>query len=714
MRSLVAFLPLYVAALALLALDFWLVGLTVESPSFALQCWALASAGIVGNFLQTHLSQVRWLGGVLGWGGQLVLLSLLFGSSLLPFSEGVPSDIAWLSVISLVTVFVAFWVGRFWGQFYAGLSFLVVPTLSLFGLIIPIYVTAETVSGLCAALVIGLFLVSAESLLLRWQRGQWGPMTPLMLWRYCWRLAVTVSALVLTVGLLLVPPASLLQELLSRQLMRLPRIQFATPVGGGVEFPAVWTMPGGPLNLPDTVLYEVKGSSYPRWRVRTYTHYLGSGWRVSLLDNKPQFPLAVRRLSRPKVLEFVWETAPSHPKETATVTALAGFLTETPVPGILHRLRVAQGWGAGRGTRDGTWESSQPTLYLFRTPTGCFLPVNGWDANFYQVTARPIPEELPPKETDPPLSPQERRVLTSFPFYLQRVAALAQQITRGLRSPYTKAKALEAFLRTNYRYSIAPPPAWRSRRDVVAFFLFEAREGACDWFASALALMCRAVGIPARVITGFYSDELTPEGTLLIRASHAHAWVEAYIDGHGWVTLDATPSSAITRRLSLLQRLQQWVTRSYRLSLVNPHLLWWLVAVLWAIAAFPLVVQGGRFVWATYRPKPRWRYLVDAYLAAVGFAQRIGLPLDFSATPWENARRCEGILRFPLAGKAAFRRLADLVVMALYAGVEPSEKDCELAQEALRTFRQQARNYARWFARSQWSWQSVKEWLSRW
>ena len=84
------------------------------------------------------------------------------------------------------------------------------------------------------------------------------------------------------------------------------------------------------------------------------------------------------------------------------------------------------------------------------------------------------------------------------------------------------------------------------------------------------------------------------------------------------------------------------------------------------------------------------------------------------ATPWENARRCEGILRFPLAGKAAFRRLADLVVMALYAGVEPSEKDCELAQEALRTFRQQARNYARWFARSQWSWQSVKEWLSRW
>lgn len=707
MRSLVAFLPLYVAALALLALDFWLVGLTVESPSFALQCWALASAGLVGNFLQTHLSQGRWLGGVLWWGGQLVLLSLLVGSPFLPFSEGVPSDIAWLSVISLVTVFVAFWVGRFWGQFYAGLSFLVVPTLSLFGLIVPIYVTAETVLGLCAALVIGLFLVSAESLLLRWQRGQLSSLTPLMLLRYCWRLALVASALVLTVGLLLVPPASLLQEPLSRQLMRLPRIQFATPVGGGVEFPDVFTMPGGPINLPDTLLYEVQGTTYPRWRVRTYTHYLGSGWRVSPLDNAPQLPLTVRRLPHLRAWEFVWEGEQGKETrlatETAAVRAWSGFLTEMPVPGILQRLQIARGQ-----------ESVEPTPYFFRTPTGCLLPVNRFDLNLYRVTARPIPEEPPSLGTDPPPSSRERQVLTSFPFHLQRVAALAQQVTRGLRSPYAKVKALEAFLRTNYRYSIAPPPAWRSRRDVVAFFLFEAREGACDWFASALALMCRAVGIPARVITGFYSDELTPDGTLLIRASHAHAWVEAYIDGHGWVTLDATPSGAITRRLSLLQRLQQWMMRSYRLSLVNPHLLWWVVAVLWVMAAFPLALQAGRLAFEAFRPKPRWRYLVDAYLAAVRFAQRIGLPLDFSATPWENARRCEGILRFPLAGKAAFRRLADLVVMALYAGVEPSEKDGELAQEALRTFRQQARNYARWFARSQWSWQSVKEWLSRW
>ena len=699
-RKWAAFSPLYLAALVLLAVDFWMVGLTVESPSFALMCFSLASLGIVANFLQTHTAWGKGIGWLLWLGGQGTLLSLLVTQLPLAFLGNAPADIAWLAVISIVTVLVAFWVGRNWGQFYAGLSFLVVPTLSLFGLIIPLFVTTESVLGIVMAMVIGLFLVSAESLLIRWQRGHLGTITAPMFLRYCWRLAVTASALVLTIGLLLVPPATLLQEPLSRQLMRLPRLRFANLVGGGVEFPDVFTMPGGPINLPDTLLYEVQGTTYPRWRVRSYTHYLGSGWRVSPLDTEPQLPLSVRPTDRPGVVELVWETNPSPrlPTQTAIVTAPLGFLNELPAPGVVQRLRIRQ---------------TSPFL-VPRTPSGCLLPARQLETYRYRVSARPLPELPPPPDTDPPLTPIERRLLTAFPHYLHPVRLLAQQITQGLDTPYAKAKALEAFLQTHYRYSISPPPAWREPRDVVAFFLFEAREGACDWFASALTLMCRAVGIPARVITGFYSDEVTPEGTLLIRASHAHAWVEAYIDGHGWVTLDATPSGAITRRQNLLQRMQQWLSRSYRLSLVSPNFIWWLVVALWMMAAFPLAVQAGRLAWETYRPKPRWRRLVDAYLSAVRYARRLGMPLDIRNTPWENAHRCDTIPRFPLAGKSAFRRLADLVVMTLYAGVEPSDEDCQAARQALQTFRQQARNYARWFVRSQWSWQSVKEWLTRW
>lgn len=692
----------YAAAIALLVIDFWLVGLAVESGQFAALCVTLAAIGLLGNFLLTHGKNpsTRWFGFAI-WVGGLSATVFLLSGQLTPLTvlATAPPDIAWLIVVSLVTVLITFLLGRYWGQFYAALSFVVVPTLSLFGLIVPVYVNTEMVVGFVAALVLGLFLVSAESLLIRWQRGQLGTVTPPMFLRYCWRLALGASAVVLTLGLLLVPPVSLLQEPLSRQLMRLPRIQFATYTGNTVQFPDVFTMPGGPINLPDTMLYQVTGTTYPRWRVRAYVHYLGSGWRVSSLDSAAQPPLSVRET--PDGVELIWERRTPRRQTlvvSALVASLVGAVNEMPSPGIAQRVRVL----------------TPSPLYILRTPSGSLLSLTRLNTDRYIVTARPVPETPPPAGVDPPLSPIEEQVLTAFPPYLYRVAQLARQVTADLISPYSKAKALEAFLQTHYRYSDNPPPAWRSRRDVVSFFLFEAREGACDWFASALALMCRAVGIPARVVTGFYSDETTADGILVIRASHAHAWVEAYIDGHGWVTLDATPSGAISRRSALLNRLQQWLARSYRLSLVNPNFVWWLVAVLWLAVAFPMAFQVVRWTWAAYRPKPAWRHIVDAYRQAIKVGQRCGLPVQPAATPWENAARCAATPRFPVAGKNALKQLSDLTVRVLYANAEPTDDDVNTARNALRVFREQARRYARWFVRPRRSWQMLREWLERW
>jgi hypothetical protein len=69
-RKWAAFSPLYLAALVLLAVDFWMVGLTVESPSFALMCFSLASLGIVANFLQTHTAWAKASDGSFGWAGK--------------------------------------------------------------------------------------------------------------------------------------------------------------------------------------------------------------------------------------------------------------------------------------------------------------------------------------------------------------------------------------------------------------------------------------------------------------------------------------------------------------------------------------------------------------------------------------------------------------------------------------------------------------------
>src|SRR5205823_3471619 len=79
-------------------------------------------------------------------------------------------------------------------------------------------------------------------------------------------------------------------------------------------------------------------------------------------------------------------------------------------------------------------------------------------------------------------------------------------------------------------------------RDPLGDFLFVTRRGFCEYFASAMAVLLRTQGIPARVATGFQSGYYNDvSGTWVIRASDAHAWVEAWIEGRGWVTFDPTP-----------------------------------------------------------------------------------------------------------------------------------------------------------------------------
>jgi protein-glutamine gamma-glutamyltransferase len=78
--------------------------------------------------------------------------------------------------------------------------------------------------------------------------------------------------------------------------------------------------------------------------------------------------------------------------------------------------------------------------------------------------------------------------------------------------------------------------------DPLAYFLFVRKKGHCEYFASTMAVMLRTLGIPSRVVTGFQSGVFNPmTGWQLVRASDAHSWVEAWIDGRGWTTFDPTP-----------------------------------------------------------------------------------------------------------------------------------------------------------------------------
>ena len=140
------------------------------------------------------------------------------------------------------------------------------------------------------------------------------------------------------------------------------------------------------------------------------------------------------------------------------------------------------------------------------------------------------------------------------PSYLQlsrrlpdRVREKAHEIAAGAANPYDAATAIEEYLRTfpiDYNVPAAP-----DRRDSVDYFLFDAQRGYFDYHASAMAVMLRTIGIPARIATGFVIDPGQREGdTFRLTQQQAFAWPEVYFPGIGWVEFNPTPSEALVSR----------------------------------------------------------------------------------------------------------------------------------------------------------------------
>jgi transglutaminase-like putative cysteine protease len=148
-------------------------------------------------------------------------------------------------------------------------------------------------------------------------------------------------------------------------------------------------------------------------------------------------------------------------------------------------------------------------------------------------------------------APQLRLASPDFPDsitgpYLQvprldpRIKQLAEQITAGASNEYDKAAKIELYLKTHYRYTLdltGPRSA-----DPLAYFLFTRRAGHCEYFAAAMTVMVRDLGVPARYVGGFLPGEYNDVGgDWIVRASDAHVWVEVFFPGYGWITFDPTP-----------------------------------------------------------------------------------------------------------------------------------------------------------------------------
>jgi transglutaminase-like putative cysteine protease len=272
--------------------------------------------------------------------------------------------------------------------------------------------------------------------------------------------------------------------------------------------------------LTDDVVMRVRATRPAFWRGLAFDEYTGVGWRMA----------------DPAVEAF-----------------------ESDQPRIVPRFSADEPWPAGSEQVIQTFyiERTQPNVFFaaYRpfeayVPTaslgvdryaGLRSPVVLEPGTIYSVISRvPMPGPRALRRTTPAVPDAIRARYLALPPLPRRVIELARAITAGTPTPYDSALAVQRYL-ARYAYTLQAPPL-PPGRDAVDHFLFESRQGSCEAFASAMAVLLRAAGVPARLVTGYTSG--TPNvftGYFEVRNSDAHAWVEVYIPGAGWIEFEPTP-----------------------------------------------------------------------------------------------------------------------------------------------------------------------------
>jgi protein-glutamine gamma-glutamyltransferase len=178
------------------------------------------------------------------------------------------------------------------------------------------------------------------------------------------------------------------------------------------------------------------------------------------------------------------------------------------------------------------------------------LPAQG-EALGYEVSAQlgsPLPY---------PLSATDRARDLLLPALDRRIPVLAGNWA-GEGSDLNRAMRIQERLHREFTYTLETGN--RFSHDALADFLFVTKRGYCEYFASAMAVLLRAQGIPSRVVTGFQSGYYNDvSGSWVIRASDAHAWVEGWIEGRGWMTFDPTPPGGTPLAQGWLGRLSMYL-----------------------------------------------------------------------------------------------------------------------------------------------------------
>lgn len=172
-----------------------------------------------------------------------------------------------------------------------------------------------------------------------------------------------------------------------------------------------------------------------------------------------------------------------------------------------------------------------------------YLPFSSSTRMEYSAVSRSNPV-LPADLQSQPVSYSEAflKHFVQVPVQSDRITDLAREVVEGKHNTYEKAVAIQDHLSRNYRYSLDAPLA--EQADPLEEFLFTRKTGYCEHYATAMVIMLRAIGIPARLVTGFLATEWNEYGNYyVVRQQDAHAWVEVHLPHSGWIMMDPTPAS---------------------------------------------------------------------------------------------------------------------------------------------------------------------------
>ncbi|MFI2858637.1 transglutaminase family protein [Paenibacillus sp. JSM ZJ436] len=383
---------------------------------------------------------------------------------------------------------------------------------------------------------------------------------------------------------------------------------------------------GGPLEIDTELVFTVQSGRPSYWRGEAMAYYSGRRWIA-----EDRVPVSL---------------------ETGS-----GAATRQPASGAAHRQTFTLHSSAYDGMpifsggvvsgvenfADHHGEALSPTLASGLISGAMYLEGGIDGLKSYTVTSEPVSLEPPDGKqafTEKKTSPegllsqaslqvlQEEGLQSALSPYLQlpsdlpgRIGKLGFQLTKETDDVYSQALNVQTYLKNNFPYTLNTTiPA--GGEDFVDDFLFQQKQGYCTHFATAMTVLLRTQGIPARYVTGFAPGERDDQlsDTYRVTQQEAHAWVEVYVPEQGWTAFDPTPgyhadgpamsSRAIPSKQGLTQQLgdfMQMLGESWRSLKNGAASSQFLLITLCALLLLPILTVAAVRVWRVRLPGNRLR-----------------------------------------------------------------------------------------------------------